>query len=116
MLERQGKTFHAKVKWGKPAQVAEGFGTFKELTSWWNDRTNNSLELPGSMSDLGANPIPRKVHHRDVLWNFWYFTCASSNLKAGKMQPVTLADQSVLLDRTSEAEVSPCQCKNPAIL
>ena len=57
------------------------------------------------MSDLRTHPISRKVHHRDVLQNFWYFTCASSHLKAGKMKPVTLADQSVLLGRTSLGEV-----------
>lgn len=58
------------------------------------------------MSDQRSSPIlPRRVHHIDFLQNFWYFTYASANLKAGKMQPVTLADQSILLGRTNDGKV-----------
>jgi len=47
-----------------------------------------------------ANP-----HHIPPLRNFWYFAMLGSDLKPGKMRPVTLLSQSVLLGRTTEGAV-----------
>jgi phenylpropionate dioxygenase-like ring-hydroxylating dioxygenase large terminal subunit len=54
-------------------------------------------------------PIPaaavRRPHFIPPLRNFWYFALHGPELKVGKMKPITLLGESVLLGRTTEGKV-----------
>ena len=55
---------------------------------------------------IDSTPAPvRKQHFIPPLKNFWYFALYGPELLPGKMKPITLLGQSVLLGRTTEGKV-----------
>jgi phenylpropionate dioxygenase-like ring-hydroxylating dioxygenase large terminal subunit len=67
----------------------------------WNKNSPPILETPVKPSA----PAARKKHHLTPLQNFWYFAMPSDALKRGKMQPLKLCSQGLLLGRTNDGNV-----------